>query len=94
MKIGRDTVLKVAKLSRLALSDEESHSMTRQLDRILEYMEKLNGLNTDAVEPMLHANLRTSPHREDRAQSGLPMEKVLQNAPKQDGRFFLVPKIV
>ena len=94
MKITREEVRRVALLSRLQLSPEEEELMTEQLDAILQYMEKLNRLDTEKIEPLAHAVDIVNAFREDRvvheAQPGL----LLANAPAKEKSFFKVPKII
>ncbi len=94
MKISRGEVRQVAFLARLALSPREEEAFTGQLDAILTYMEKLNELNTDAVEPTAHAVEVPTPLREDLVRNQADVEALLGNAPERDGAFFKVPKII
>ena len=94
MKITRETVLHVAGLARLSLSEEEVETYARQLDAILEYMEQLGALDTRGVEPTEHVIPLETPFREDRILPSLDLEKSLQNAPERSGTFFKVPKIL
>jgi aspartyl-tRNA(Asn)/glutamyl-tRNA(Gln) amidotransferase subunit C len=64
------------------------------LGDILAYMEKLNELDTSNVEPMMHALPMTNVFREDEVQPSLDREAALMNAPKTDGEYFLVPRIL
>lgn len=93
-ELSRDDVVKVAKLSRLKLSDLELETFTSQLGRVLEYVDILNEVDTDAVEPMAHAVEQSNVLRDDIARPSLPREAALSNAPKTDGRFFQVPAIL
>jgi len=93
-KVDRDVVKKVAKLARLDLSEEEIDEFTGQLRSILEYVEKMNELDTDGVEPLAHCLAISNVLRADEARESLGTEKTLSNAPDQDGEFFKVPKIL
>ncbi len=93
MKITRADVDHVARLARLEFSDAEKDEMARQLSRILEYMDKLNELDTTHVSPMAHAAQLRNVLREDVARPSLDPEDALANAPERDGQFFRVPKI-
>ncbi len=93
-KIDETLVRKVAKLSRLDLSDAEVDEFTRQLSAILEYMEKMNRLDTAKVQPLAHCLPISNCFREDVARESLGTEEVLANAPQRDGDFFKVPKIL
>ena len=93
-KIDKEQVKKVAKLSRLQLSEDEIGEFTGQLSAILEYMEKLNELDTTNVEPLAHCLPISNIFREDSVKDSLGTEKTLANAPQKDGGFFKVPKIL
>jgi aspartyl-tRNA(Asn)/glutamyl-tRNA(Gln) amidotransferase subunit C len=92
--ITLDDVRHVAKLSRLALDEEQLRKFTTQLEGILGYVEKISQVDVAGVEPMAHALPLHNVLREDVAGPSLPLEKVLQNAPDTDGPFFKVPKII
>lgn len=93
-KIDQQQVRKVAKLSRLDLSDAEVEEFTVQLRAILGYVEKMNELDTENVEPLAHCLPVHNVFREDVVKESLGAEKVLANAPQHDGEFFRVPKIL
>ena len=93
-KIDQNQVRKVAKLSRLDLTEAEVEEFTGQLSAILEYVEKMNELDTAGVEPLAHCLPVSNVLREDSAKESLGTEKVLANAPQRDGEFFKVPKIL
>jgi len=93
-KIDQEQVKKVAKLSRLQLSEEEVKEFAGQLSAILDYMEKLNELDTTNVEPLAHCLPITNVFRADEVKESLGTEKTLANAPQRDGDFFKVPKIL
>ncbi len=93
-KIDHAQVKKVAKLSRLDLTDAEITEFTGQLSAILGYVEKLNELNTDNVEPLAHCLAISNVFRDDVAKESLGTQKTLANAPQRDGDFFKVPKIL
>jgi aspartyl-tRNA(Asn)/glutamyl-tRNA(Gln) amidotransferase subunit C len=93
-KIDIEQVRQVAKLSRLDLSEDEIAQFSGQLSAILEYIEKLNELNTSKVEPLAHCLPINNCLREDIVKQSLGTEKTLANAPENDGQFFIVPKIL
>lgn len=93
-KIDQAQVRKVAKLSRLELTEAELKEFTGQLSEILDYVEKMNQLNTDDVEPMAHCLPISNVFRQDEIRASLGTEKTLANAPQRDGEFFKVPKIL
>ncbi|MDF1577964.1 MAG: Asp-tRNA(Asn)/Glu-tRNA(Gln) amidotransferase subunit GatC [Desulfurivibrionaceae bacterium] len=94
MKITIDQVKYVAGLARLELKPEEAEEMAGQLDRILSYVDKLNELDTSAVEPTTHAISITNAFRADERRESLARDKALANSPRQNGEAFVVPKII
>ncbi|MEW5952699.1 MAG: Asp-tRNA(Asn)/Glu-tRNA(Gln) amidotransferase subunit GatC [Bacillota bacterium] len=84
----------VALLARLELTDEEKEMYTRQLNDILRYAEMLNELDTAGVLPTAHVLPLYNVFRGDEQGSQLPPDVVLANAPRREGLFFKVPKIV
>ena len=93
-RIDKVQVRKVAKLSRLELSEAEVEEFTGQLSAILDYMEKMNELDTTDVEPLAHCLPISNVLRGDCVKDSLGTEQTLANAPQRDGEFFKVPKIL
>ena len=93
-KIDEQQVRKVAKLARLELTDAEIAEFTGQLSAILEYVEKMNELDTGNVEPLAHCLPISNVFPKDCVKESLGTEKALVNAPQRDGEFFKVPKIL
>jgi len=93
-KIDQAQVRKVAKLSRLDLTEAEVEEFTGQLSAILDYVEKMNELDTDSIEPLAHCLPISNIFRRDCVKESLGTEKALANAPQRDGNFFKVPKIL
>ena len=94
MKLSREEVQRVAVLARLRLTPEEQSSLTDELDRILDYMDKLNQLDTADVDLFSHAANITNTLREDQVTNRPNADALLANAPDRDGTFFKVPKII
>ena len=94
VRLTRDDVAKVALLGRLKLSDDELQQMTTQLGRVLEYVDILNEVDTVGVEPLAHPIELANVFRDDVERESLSREEALANAPKTDGRFFVVPAIL
>lgn len=94
MKINRKDVEHVALLSRLDFSGAEIDKYTGQLDAILAYIDVLNQVDTEGVEPLAHVLDLKNVMRPDEVQPSLPREAALQNAPDPEDGFFKVPKIV
>ncbi|MBI3351840.1 MAG: Asp-tRNA(Asn)/Glu-tRNA(Gln) amidotransferase subunit GatC [Nitrospirae bacterium] len=94
MKITKEQVGHVAKLAKLSISDEEKEKFSLQLEKILMYVDQLNELKTEGIEPTSHAGGLENVFREDKVQPSLPVEIALQNAPQQEKGFFKVPKVI
>ncbi len=94
MAISRKEVEKVALLARLRLSDDELAKMTTQLGPILQYMDLLGELDTDAVEPMAHALDVSDVLRDDRVVPSLDRREALAGAPNSDDECYLVPAVL
>lgn len=93
-KIDEAQVRRVALLSRLEMSDEEIATFSGQLSAILEYIEKLNELDTEGVEPLAHCLEVSNVFREDALRLSLGAEKALANAPQREDDYFKVPKVL
>jgi aspartyl-tRNA(Asn)/glutamyl-tRNA(Gln) amidotransferase subunit C len=92
--LTREDVRKVAHLARLNLTDGELDRFTGQLADVLAYVEQLNSIDTANVAPMAHAVELSNVFRTDEPRDSLPREAALANAPRTDGRYFLVPPIL
>ena len=87
-------IAKVARLARLALSDDELDTYRAQCEVILEHAARVQALPTDGVPPTSHPLPRTNAFRPDEVTDCLDREEVLAQAPDREGNFFLVPKIL
>ena len=94
MGVTREDILKIAKLAKLELSEEEVEKYARQLDVIVEYVAKLQELDVEGVEPLTHVHDLKNVTRPDDARPSLPREEVLKNAPEEERGYFAVPKVV
>jgi aspartyl-tRNA(Asn)/glutamyl-tRNA(Gln) amidotransferase subunit C len=94
MKITRDQVEHIAHLARLEFSENELEAFTRQMDNILTYFDKLQEVDTTAVEPTSHAIQVKNVFREDEVKKSIALDLSLKNAPEQEGSCFRVPKII
>jgi aspartyl-tRNA(Asn)/glutamyl-tRNA(Gln) amidotransferase subunit C len=93
MSLSLDQVSKVARLARLELSEPDLARMQQQLSAILDYVEQLNQLNTDGVEPLAHPLPVSNVFRSDEPVPSLPIDEALQNAPDRVGEYFGVPAV-
>mgnify|MGYP002725950206 CR=1 FL=1 len=89
-----DQVRHIGVLSRIELSDNQAEELAGKLGAIVEYFGKLNELDTDGVEPMVHAVETHNVLAEDTPAESLTPDAALANAPARDGDFFKVPKVI
>jgi aspartyl-tRNA(Asn)/glutamyl-tRNA(Gln) amidotransferase subunit C len=94
MKITAQTVEQLCDLARLSLEPEEAERMRRDLARILEYVEKLSELDTEAVPPTSHVLEIQTPMRSDDRERALPIDDVMRNAPRHSAGAFVVPRVI
>lgn len=94
IQIDRQMVERVALLGRLELSEAEMAQFSTQLSAIVGYIEKINALDTEQVEPLAHCLPVHNVLREDVPQASLSNEQALANAPDQTDGYFKVPKIL
>ncbi|MBU1044265.1 MAG: Asp-tRNA(Asn)/Glu-tRNA(Gln) amidotransferase subunit GatC [Candidatus Omnitrophica bacterium] len=94
MSINKDTVKYVAKLARIQLDESKVDDFTGQLDKILTYIEKLNQLDTENIEPTSHVLAMENVFRKDENMPSLENDLALSNAPEKENNHFKVPKII
>ncbi len=94
MQIDKNTVYKVADLARIHIEENEVEGMTQELNKILQFMDKLNELDTESVQPLVYMNDTHNVWREDVAKQELSVEEGLKNSALHNESYFLVPKII
>ena len=94
MIIDKETVEKVAHLARLELNETETQEMIKDMSKILDFMAKLNELDTSGVEPLVYMTGDDNVLREDVVKQQITHEEALKNAPKHDEDYFLVAKVI
>ena len=94
MSVTKDDVKYVAGLARLQLTPDETERLTGDMNRILEYIDLLEEVDTSDVEPLEHVSEFTAGFRRDIAKDPLPHEDALKNAPDADSDYFRVPKVI
>ena len=94
MAVTKKDVEKIAELAQLKFSEEELENFTPQMNEILAYMDKLNELDTENVEPLSHPVEQTNVFREDELKPSITTEDALKNAPAKDEHYFKVPKVI
>ncbi|HEX4301597.1 MAG TPA: Asp-tRNA(Asn)/Glu-tRNA(Gln) amidotransferase subunit GatC [Rhizomicrobium sp.] len=94
MSVDKDTVRRIAKLSRLALSDEQCAPMAAELNGIMNWVQQLNEVNVDGVTPMTSVVEQNLKMRADKVTEGGNADALMANAPDGEDHFFVVPKVV
>ena len=94
MEVTDKLVEKVAHLARLKFDDPEKETIKKDLQRMIEFADKLNELNLENIEPLLHMSEETNVLREDEIKGSISREEALKNAPEHDEKFFKVPKVI
>lgn len=94
MKLSREEVLHIARLARVALTEEEITRMSVQLSDLLEHFEVLQQVNTEGVHPTAQSVNLQSVMREDEVKPSLPAEEILVNAPRREGDCFRVKPVL
>lgn len=85
---------KLAHLARLKFNEEEKQDIKTDLQRMITFVEKLNELDLDNVEPLLHMSQEINVLREDEVKGSITRDEALKNAPAHDEAFFKVPKVI
>lgn len=94
MSITENDVRKIAKLARIRLSDQEIKEMPNELSKIMQFIEQLQEVTTDHIEPLTSVSDMSLPMDEDEATDGGYVDDILKNAPKAEYNCFLVPKVI
>ena len=94
MSIDKDTVKHIGKLARISLDEKKINSLSKDLSSIMEFIEKLNELNTEKIVPLtsiIDASLRS---RKDEVSDGKIRDQILKNSPEKNEEFYVVPKVI
>ena len=94
MAIDQETVKRIAFLSRLRIEDDKIEATEAEFNKILQWIEQLNEINTDGVEPLVSVNENNITCREDIVTTGNHSKEVLANAPQAAYGYFTVPKVI
>jgi aspartyl-tRNA(Asn)/glutamyl-tRNA(Gln) amidotransferase subunit C len=94
MSVDRATVRRIARLARIAITDEEAARLETELSGILDWVAQLDELDTRDVEPMTRVETMTMKKRQDDVTDGFCADDIVKNAPDVDDHYFVVPKIV
>ena len=94
MSIDKDTVKHISKLARISLEEKKVNSLSKDLTSIMRFIENLNKLNTDKIEPLtsiINASLKS---RKDEVKDEKIRDQILKNSPEKNEEFFVVPKVI
>lgn len=94
MKVDKKTVQEIAHLARLEFDEAQTEKMIADMNNMIAFVEKLNELNTDGVEPLIYMTDEVNNLRDDEAHNDITQAEALKNAPKKDSDYFRVPKVV
>lgn len=94
MEVSDELVIKLAELSKLEFTDDEKESIKADLGKMISFIDKLNGLDTTGIQPLLHMTSNRNILRKDEIRNMISREAALKNAPLADERFFKVPKVI
>ena len=94
MPVSIEDVNKISELAKLNFSEEEKKKLQNDMNRILEYMDKLNELDLSNVEPLENVNETENVFRDDKKKETISREEALKNAPSKTDKFFKVPKVI
>lgn len=94
MNIDSETVDKIAHLARLELAENEKQEMIGDMNKILDFMAKLNEVDTSGVEPLVYMSDEVNVFRDDVVKQQITTEEALRNAPKHDDKYILVAKVI
>lgn len=94
MKIDKESIKKIAHLARLEFDESSAEKMSKDMSQILDWVEKLNELDTEGVEPLTTMSSEVNDMREDKVGNHLDHQAGLKNAPKRDSDYFRVPKVL
>lgn len=94
MPVSTEDVNKISKLAKLKFSEEEKKKLQNDMNRILDYIDKINELDLSNVEPLENINETENVFREDEPKLTIAQEEALRNAPSKTDKFFKVPKVI
>ena len=94
MKLDEKMVDKIAELSKLEFNKNEKEAILEDMNKMLIFIEKLNEIDTDDVEPLIHMTHEINVLREDDAENTISQQEALKNAPSKDSTYFKIPKVL
>ena len=94
MSVTKKDVKKIAELARLEFTESDLESYTTEMNKMLDYVDKLNELDTENVQPLSHPIENTNVFRKDEVKESTEREDALKNAPDKSSEYFKVPKVI
>jgi len=94
MTISKDTILKIADLAKISISEDQIEKLESEISSILNWVENLNEVDTENIEPMSNSLTNFLQMREDIVNDGEKVSEILSNSPAEDKSFFVVPKVI
>ncbi len=94
MKVDSQLVDKIASLSKLKFNEQQKSAMVNDMQRMVEFVDKLNELDTEGVEPMIYVSEAVNALRKDEVKDQISKADALKNAPQKDSDYFKVPKVI
>tara|TARA_Y200000002_G_scaffold379675_1_gene389472 strand:+ start:724 stop:1011 length:288 start_codon:yes stop_codon:yes gene_type:complete len=94
VKINHKVISKLARLSKLKFNEDEMKLISNDLSKMLEFINQLQDLDTEGIDPLIHVNEEINNWREDQVQGMISQEEALSNSPVKDGTYFKLPKVL
>jgi|TARA_B100001013_G_C24529164_1_gene410073 aspartyl-tRNA(Asn)/glutamyl-tRNA(Gln) amidotransferase subunit C len=94
MSIDKDTIKHISKLARISLDDKKIDSLSKDISSIMKFIEKLNKLNTDKINPLTSIINSSLKSRIDEVKEEKIRDQILKNSPESNDEFFVVPKVI
>ena len=94
MKITKELLRKIAHLARIEIDPTKEEALMQDMEQIISWVEKLEELDTENVEPLMHMSFEENTYREDKIRADINKEEALKNAPDRIDNFFAVPKVL
>ena len=94
MSIDKDTVKHISKLARISLDEKKTNDLSKDLSSIMQFIEKLNKLNTEKINPLTSITNASLKSRSDEVNDGKIRDQILKNSPENNNEFFVVPKVI
>ncbi len=94
MSIDKDTVKHISKLARISLDEKKIDNLSKDLSSIMKFIEKLNKLSTDKINPLTSIINDSLKSRKDEVRDGKIRSQILKNSPEKNEEFFVVPKVI